>query len=264
MRVQVLFRDSLAEEGELDVCRRYFDVVRYRSQVESDCLVVPRYSSLPYHSELEFDVKSLGGRLINTSAQHEYIADLKNWYEDLKEYTPKTYFRLEDMPRNGGPFVLKGQTNSKKHQWHTHMFAENFQEAMQVSGRLFEDSLIASQEVYARDYIELARAGVTVTGAPQGEEYRFFSYKGSLLAAGFYWSEIEDPERFSVPSEASAFAAKIASKIADKAPFVVIDVARTANNDWIVIELNDGCMSGLSMVNPDELYKNLKIALNDQ
>lgn len=38
----------------------------------------------------------------------------------------------------------------------------------------------------------------------------------------------------------------------------MIDVAQTESGDWIVIELNDGQMSGLSENNPEILYKNLK------
>lgn len=46
------------------------------------------------------------------------------------------------------------------------------------------------------------------------------------------------------------------------AEFYVIDVAKTVYGEWIVIEMNDAQMSGLSMVEPIELYTNLYALLN--
>jgi ATP-grasp domain, R2K clade family 3 len=42
-----------------------------------------------------------------------------------------------------------------------------------------------------------------------------------------------------------------------KAPFVVADVALTTAGDWILIELNDGQMSGLSDTDANELYSKI-------
>lgn len=43
----------------------------------------------------------------------------------------------------------------------------------------------------------------------------------------------------------------------DAVPLYVMDVARTVNGEWIVVELNDFQMSGLGCCNPDTLYANL-------
>lgn len=53
------------------------------------------------------------------------------------------------------------------------------------------------------------------------------------------------------------------TQVSEPPTFYVIDVAKTAENNWILIELNDGCMSGLSMNDPDILYSNLKKALEE-
>ena len=37
--------------------------------------------------------------------------------------------------------------------------------------------------------------------------------------------------------------------------------ARTGAGDWIVVELNDGQQSGLSAVDPEDLYRALRAAL---
>ena len=45
--------------------------------------------------------------------------------------------------------------------------------------------------------------------------------------------------------------------VGDKVDFYAVDVALTSDGEWIVIELNDGCLSGLSANNPDVLYQKL-------
>lgn len=36
-----------------------------------------------------------------------------------------------------------------------------------------------------------------------------------------------------------------------------MDIAQKEDGGWVVVELNDGSMSGLSCIDPDELYNNL-------
>ncbi len=77
----VLFRRSLAEDGEFDICRKYFPTIEYRTGLLKWCystdrlhnednmdnlLIIPRYSLLPYVKELEIDINLLGGKLINS------------------------------------------------------------------------------------------------------------------------------------------------------------------------------------------------------
>jgi hypothetical protein len=53
----------------------------------------------------------------------------------------------------------------------------------------------------------------------------------------------------------------LTTEICDPPDYYVIDVAKTESGEWIVVELNDGQMSGLSENNPDTLYGNLKQVL---
>jgi len=103
------------EEEELIAMKTHFHTVPNRTNINPNSLVIGRYSVLPFYKELEEDLKINNSTLINTYEQHKYIADLQNWYADLHEYTPKTWFKLEDLPKEiKGSFVLKGETNSKK------------------------------------------------------------------------------------------------------------------------------------------------------
>jgi hypothetical protein len=257
----ILFRESLAEEEELKAAAKYFPIVTRRTAIPAGSLVIPRYSALPFNQELEEDIIALGSKLINSHAEHVYVADLQNWYNNLEGLTPKTWFRLDQIP-DRGPFVLKGATNSKKDQWKKFMFAADKKEAIEVFLRLTRDGYIGYQSIYIREYVSLHKVcdPLSVDSIPISEEYRFFVLNGEILAKGFYWSQYLDQVDSSkinpdfVPKE---FLESVISKVKDYIPFFVVDVARTATGEWIVVELNDGQQSGLSAINPNDLYSSL-------
>lgn len=248
---------------ELKAASNYFPCITSRMAIERDQFVIGRYSVLPFYRELELDTLSVGARLINTYEQHLYVADLQNWVADLDGLTPRTWDRLDAIP-DQGPFILKGATNSKKFQWKTHMFARDKREAGEVYSRLCEDGLIGQQQIYIRAYVPLMTYFEDVIGLPVTKEYRFFVYKEEILSGGYYWSshavELEEqfgPEEFNPNKVPRSFLREVLRKIGTKVSFYTLDVAETSGGDWIVIELNDGQMSGLSMNDPMVLYAQL-------
>lgn len=235
-----------------------FTVIENRAKIQPGDLVIPRYSFLPFPRELEADTADLGAKLINSYRQHNYVADLKNWVYDLGELTFPTWDRLEVLPEDCA-FVLKGATNSRKFDWDTLMYAPDKKSAIQIHSKLTEDGLIGSQDIYIRKYVPLKTYMVGIKGLPITNEFRFFIYRGKVLSAGYYWSshvdELEsEPNPNEVPKD---FLNKVTSIVGNKIPFYVLDVAQTAENDWVVVELNDACMSGLSQNDPNTLYSNL-------
>lgn len=256
----IYFRGALAEEREKDAAAKYFRLIERRTLVKPGDLVIPRYSAMPYNKELQEDVEEMGGKLINTYQQHCYVADIRNWYYDLADVTPRTWFSLDQIPQEG-PFVLKGATNSKKHQWDTHMFARNKREAGEVFCRLSQDSNVGVQPIYVREYVPLHRLADGLNGLPISEEYRFFVLDGEVVGAGFYWSShIDDLDRTYDPfaEVPPGFIEHVVGRVSDKIRFWVFDVARRADGGWLVVELNDGQQSGLSEVDPDVLYANMQ------
>ena len=262
MKPVVLFRETLADQKEIEACSKHFKVIGQRGSVQPDQLVIARYSALPYYNEFERDIALHRSKLINTYSEHQYVADLRNWYPDLEGLTPKTWFELHEVPRNEGPFVLKGATNSKKHSWNTHMFAKDWTEAGEVHSRLLNDGFVGSQDIYIRKYVPLKKLANGFKGLPITEEYRFFIYNDTVLTGGFYWSEWWDdlsPEIDIDPRHVPRkFLQEVIDRVSGNIPFYVVDIARTEAGDWIVIELNDGQQSGLSMNDPEVLYKNLR------
>jgi hypothetical protein len=178
-----------------------FRVVHQRTDVLDGELVIGRYSVLPFYKELERDIRNQGADLINTYRQHRFLADMREWVPCLKGLTPKLYHRLQDLPDNGGPFVLKGETNSKKYLWNTHMYAADKRAAGEVYSRLQDDMLLAQQEIYVRDYVPLKRLATGFNELPIANEFRFFVLYGQVLCGAFYWSS-HVADLASVPSAA--------------------------------------------------------------
>ena len=260
----IYWRRSM-DKDEYEAACRYFTVVTRRTAVTAGSLVIPRYAALPYNDELCEDLAARGAVPINTYHQHCYVANLRNWYYDLGDITPRTWFSLDQLPEEG-PFVLKGQTNSKKFQWDTQMFARNKREAGEVFWRLSTDGHVGVQQIFAREYVPLRKLADGLNGLPISEEYRFFVLDGKVLASGFYWSSHTDDLReqgmeFDASAVPQSFIDDVIKRVGDKCRFWVFDVARTAEDTWLVVELNDGQQSGLSDIHPDTFYRELRARL---
>jgi hypothetical protein len=267
MRPVILYRDpcDISFDQELETMRRYFYCTNSRVDIQKGDLVIPRYSSLPYYEEQERDINKAGAKLINSYRQHEYIADMNNYYWDIEDLTPKTWFRPYDVPINEkGAFVLKGKTNSKKFLWDTHMFAEDRNKVMEIYCKLQDDTLIGCQDIYIRKFIPLYNYAVGIRGLPISKEFRFFIAYKQILCGAFYWSNFAEDiaEKFGLVPCADVVPGKlifdIIERVGDNSNFYTIDVAQTAEGEWIVIELNCGTMSGLSNNCPNILYYMLK------
>lgn len=259
----ILFRRSQdVDPDEIEIAKQYFDVFEYRSVVPWDRLVIPRYSSLPYYNELEFDVEVNHGRLINSYSQHQWIANFE-YYELLEEFTFKTWTD-DDIWRapSDVPFVVKGKTNSRKFQWSKLMYAKDRREALNIGAELRQDGLIGPQGVIYREYVPLKTYEIGISGTPVTDEWRFFFLGDSLLAHGYYWSNAS-----TIPEKIDRNGIDLAQKVANLASrfvnFFVVDVAQTENGDWVLVELNCGTMSGLSEIKPQELYQNLASKVKD-
>ena len=73
----------------------------------------------------------------------------------------------------------------------------------------------------------------------------------------FDWGIAENTD-IKLDDEGYEFAKKVGRIAADYVNFYVLDIAQKENGDWVLIEVNDGQMSGLSEIDPHELYSNLK------
>ena len=259
MTPTILFRHDRDTLEEMEIAQKFFPVTGSRVGLD-ERLVIGRYSVLPYYKELEFDLKEQCSRLINNLQEHRYIASFE-YYEDVKEFTPETWFRLQDVPDDSGPYVLKGLTNSRKFRWNTHMYAADWTDAGKIHSELMQDPLIGEQGVLIRKFEKLKILEVGINGMPMANEWRFFFYRDQLLTNGFYWTISE--KQGEMNNAGMEFAYRMADILKERTNFFVIDIAEKESGEWILIEVNDGQMSGLSGNDPHRLYAGLKKAICD-
>lgn len=262
MKPVVYYRQirEVSTRAEEAAIQANFRVIRSRMEVERGDLVIARYSALPFYRELEMDLDYHDAKLINSYKQHRWIADLSNWYSDLEDLTPQTWTRLDQIPEEGFPVVVKGETNSKKALWDTHMYAKTRRDASNVMCNLLDDGLIGYQSIFFRKYVPLKTYLVGLRGLPITREFRVFVCNQRVLSKGYYWDSYsddlpEDPNPEDIPED---FLAEVVHRVGDLATYYAVDVAETETGDWIVIELNDGQMSGLSGNDPEVLYAALR------
>jgi hypothetical protein len=266
MRPIVIYRSSLLEKEELRAAMHYFECNPSRMAARRGDLVIARYSAVPFYDEQERDFSISGAKMINSLAEHRYVWDMRNWAEDLKGLTPETWYDTAWIPpEEKGPFVLKGQTYSRKQDWKSHCFAKDREAMHEVHWRLCRDGLLVpdKQSIYIRKYVPLKTFMLGLNDMPVTNEFRFFVAYQQILCGAYYWQNYVDelpqvPDANQVPKE---FLDKVIKRVGNKIPFYVVDVGETESGDWIVIELNDGQMSGLSCNDPAVLYAQLKVAI---
>lgn len=246
----------------------YVDV---RSQVPENSLVIGRYSVVPFYQELEKDLQSKNSRLINNYNQFRYCADIANWYRDLQSMTPRTWFSLQEYLASDYnlPVVLKGETNSRRDKWFTHMYAANKDEARDVYQRLMDDSLVSQQQIYIRAYMPLKTYIEGVNGMPIPNEWRVFVLFGEVVACDYYWGTyLEDIlEKGIKPTPPPQnFIKEVIARVGANSNFYTIDIAQVSEqfDIWTVIELNEGQMSGLNLTDPLKFYKKLKEVMDEK
>ena len=205
---------------ELNIASEYLNTTRSRIGCNNS-LVIGRYSVRPFYKELENDLELIGSKLINSFSQHHFIANF-NWYTYVSEYTPKTYFNLEDVPKNEDmSFVLKGRCNSKKQEWNTKMFAKGYINASNLYVDLNKDSMLGEQGIIIREYVPLKTLEIGLNGQRFTNEWRFFFYKENLLTNFYYWSGVTE-KRGVLTEEGIQFAKNISSILSEFINFFVI------------------------------------------
>ena len=254
----ILFRAGFGEAQEFEIAKKYFPMTRQRNAVPPNSLVIGRYSVLPYYKELEEDLKINGSQLLNSYSQHKWIANF-DYYDTVKQYTFETWDDSQYIP--DVPLVVKGRTNSRKGYWNTKMFAENKKTALEISFNLMEDPLIAEQGVIFRRYEPLVTYEIGINEQRFTNEWRFFFHKTDMLSYGYYWQNAMVIQT-NLDPQAIALAKEIAEKVSEYANFFVLDLAEKKSGGWVLVEINDGEMSGLSENDPDMLYSNLRKSID--
>lgn len=256
----VLFRRFVEHYEEMQVAAQYFKVTAQRTGCLNN-LVIGRYSCYPYYRELCVDLENLGSHLLNSYPEHRWISDF-DWYIDLSNYTPETWFSLTNTNYEG-PFIVKGKLFSKKYNWNKSFYAPNREDAIRIYCELKDDYEIGLGDVIFRKYVPLKTFDIGVNGVRFTNEWRFFYYKTTLLCYGYYWSIADEKiiKSAYINNQTFELLNNIVPIIAAHTNFYCVDVAETEQGNWILIEINEGSQSGLAECDPHEFYKNLKNAI---
>ncbi len=263
MNPVIYIRPEDPDDEETRAASDYFPTFLYRTEIPPQSLVICRYSFLPFAKELEHDLHNLDCELINSLEQHSYVADLRNYVQDLEGLTPKTWTTWHNLPE--GAYVVKGVTNSRKFEWNTRMFAPTVKDIPRIANSLLDDVVIKSQGLVVREYVPLKKFGEGINGLPITNEWRFFILDDTILTFGYYWASApEFCPSSGPPPEAFQHVRQVMERVGNKIRFYVVDVGEKAAGGWIALELNDGCQSGLSMIDPDLFYSLLSDQLADE
>lgn len=224
-------------------------------------VVLPRF--YPFYNYLEDELASRGATLVNT--QHEWVSNIREWAPVLGELTPRTWTSIEEVLAFGftGPFFVKGIDKSLKVDFNEFCYAADLDRLPVVLNNL-KNALPVEQPLVIREFLPLTTYGVSPTsGMPIAHEFRVFVYDGRVLSEGFYWESVRKQNELSLVQapEHEVSIQEVIDKVGQQCKFYALDIALTAQNEWVVIELNDGCLSGLSANNPDRLYEGLFQAL---
>jgi hypothetical protein len=95
---------------------------------------------------------------------------------------------------------------------------------------------------------------------PISNEWRFFFVGKRLIGYGFYWARLAKAATPVLDADGIALARECAARASERVTFFVVDIARTAEGRWLLIELNDGQTSGLGTIDADEFYRELRDA----
>ncbi|WP_257457987.1 ATP-grasp domain-containing protein [Archangium lipolyticum] len=210
------------------------------------------------YEALDEALGELGHELMTTPAEYAAAHYLPNWYPRLKGYTARSVWTEGTDPSEAWhaaqtlgapPWLVKDHVKSAKERWAEACFVPagatraDFERIcaalLEERGDRFERGFVV------RRFLPFKVRGRTPSG-PAHLEFRLFFGRGRLLAAESY-----DDFDVEVP-DFSAFE-RLARKI--DARFFTLDVAMLEDGRWVVVEVNDGGVSGLpASIDPRELF----------
>jgi hypothetical protein len=222
--------------------------------------VVARCGPFEEYEQRYRELLDHGMTLINSPSEHLLGSELPHWYPLLEDLTPRsvcfdTIPSVDDVSsRLQWPVFIKGQRQTSRHN-RSIAIAEGpdaFQRAMNI---FQQDPILGWQKVICREYVPLRPVeDVVPDRIPSSFEFRTFWWRQELVGIGRYWWDGK-------PYEMTVDERKVAIDLAKEAalrlsvPFLVVDLAQTAEGEWIVIECNDGQESGYAGVKPLALWQ---------
>jgi len=197
-------------------------------------------------------------RLINSPTEYKNCHYLPDSYKFICGHTSKTiWLTVNNQQVNyeqvfteievfgNSSLIVKDFVKSQKHYWDTACFVPSATEKQKVKSVISKFVELQNKDfnegLVIREFIELKDLTIhSKSGMPLKQEYRLFFLNGQLLGCYDYW---EEGEYFADEHPPLGMFKNIAKNI--ESNFFSMDVAKTKNDDCIIIELGDGQVAGL-------------------
>ncbi|TLV04116.1 ATP-grasp domain-containing protein [Dyadobacter luticola] len=246
--------ESLVRDNDADFAtRRIKSSDTQRLMIYRGWMLKPSAYSLLYNALLAKNYK-----LINSPIEYKVCHYFPDSYKFISDYTPKTIWVTVENQKvdysqlfgkiqvfGDSPLIVKDFVKSQKHYWDTACFipsASDKDKVKLVTERFLElQNTDLNEGLVFREFVELNDLTIhSKSGMPLKQEYRLFFLYGKLLGFYDYWEEGEYSKKAIPPLDFFKNIAKII-----ESNFFSMDVARTKNGEWIIIELGDGQVAGL-------------------
>jgi len=255
----------LVKETGLDVYDfRFRDFFECKSIVDQhDAPVLLRAGPVENYLETASIVESLGMKLLVTERESKRASLLENWYPLLTAHTPmsRIYDQLptvdELLHEFSFPVFIKGNRQTNHHK-RSLSIIENAEMYESLSIQWEHDKYLHWQKAVVREYVPLRDVDDNSNPdlLPYSYEFRVFFWKQKLVGYGRYWYMCKDYRLHEDDIKPALDLATVAADIIN-VPFLAVDIAKTKQGEWIVIEVNDGQESGYAGVNRLSLWNNV-------
>lgn len=241
--------------------RQFFQVKSLRFANQTPPLIL-RTGAIGNYKDAFNHYQHMGFSPVNNPEEHLRASVLPEWYPIIKDLTIRSIW-FEQLPdvetvekELGWPVFIKGERQTNRHQLNT--CVAHSREMFQTICELWKtDPILKWQKMVCRTFVHLEKSGEGLrTDVQVSTEFRAFTWHTTLLSIGPYWPQshirtLNGADEVKVLQLIKAVTSRI------NVPFLVIDVGRLTNGEWIVIELNDAQESGYAGNFPFQLWKKL-------
>ena len=209
--------------------------------------------------------------LVNSPEEYNYCHLLPKWYDNIFPEIPKSYWTENNSIEEASEIlkkikkdaIIKDYVKSRKHEWKDAFFIP-FHQSMECKRNIIENFVRRQGEslvggIVFREFVSLNSLGLHPKSMmPISEEYRIVILFGKIISISAYWLPKEKINRKKIEN----FVVKYIDKI--KSNFFTIDLGVLENNDFIIIELGDGQVSGLQEEKVENYYRNIDNLLTEK
>lgn len=221
---------------------------------------VLRIGAIEDYEEKVDELRSLGLVVLNSAAEHLRASELSEWYPLIAELTPRTICQAnfptaEEVERLlGWPVFVKGSRQTSRHNAKLSI-ARNAIEYNELPRLYAADTILHWQKVAVREFLHLEALPGEVPGKVRPSlEFRTFWWKGRCVGYGRYWYQLPKYEAADI-DDGLTLAEEVARRL--QVPFLVVDIAKTADGHWVVIECNDAQESGYAGAVPQLVWQSI-------